>query len=284
MGATTNNGIGIASTPQTVTVIPCRYLDAAGQGQVSDGLRCLAYCMAQGSHIYSNSWGASSHVLAMDAAVTAITNSGGLVICSAGNDGDDVDTVPHYPSSYAETNNQVISVGASDASGNLWRRSNYGVKGGVTLAAPGVSVLGLGLAGTFIKETGTSMSTPLVAGVAVLQYAHALKAGIDLTGNARLAQEAKKAMAASTQPFASTGTRAISAGIIDAVAAVESLDIAALQIAQRERQATATASVGVAIAIAVVAFGAGGIVVGLAMVLVFKRREMSRTHAQTTDP
>ena len=102
----------------------------------------------------SNSWGANSHVLAMDAAIAAVTSAGGLVFCSAGNEGADVDNTPHYPSSYAETNSQVVSVGASDANGNLWVRSNYGVKGGVTLAAPGVSVLGLGLAGSYIKDTG----------------------------------------------------------------------------------------------------------------------------------
>ena len=112
--------------------------------------------------------------------------------------------------------------------------------------------------------------------MAVLQYAYALKNGIDISSNVRLAQEAKKAMAGSTREFTSVGTRAISAGIVNAVAAVEALDLAALQIAQRERQATATASVGVSIAIAVVAFGVGGIVVGLAMTLVHKRREILR--------
>ena len=159
VAATTNNGVGIASIPQTVTVIPCRYLDSTGNGQVSDGLRCWSYCMAQGSHVLSNSWGANSHVLAMDAAIAAVTSAGGLVFCSAGNEGANVDNKQHYPSSYSETNSQVVSVGASDANGNLWSRSNYGVKGGVTLAAPGVSVLGLGLGGTYVRNTGTSMSS-----------------------------------------------------------------------------------------------------------------------------
>lgn len=254
--------------------------------------------MKQGSQIVSNSWGASSHVLAMDTAIAAVTSAGGLVICSAGNDGISVDATPHYPSSYAESNDQVVSVAASDTSNNLWLRSNYGVKGGVTLAAPGVQLLGLGLAGSYIRDTGTSMSSescpaeflylsrfvmtslfllpaaPQVAGVAVLQYAHALKAGIDIKSNVQLAQEAKKAMAGSTQAFASIGTHTIPVGIIDAVAAVEALDIAALEVAQRQ-QATATASVGVWIAVAIVCFGLGGLVVGLAMVLAGRLRRRS---------
>ena len=31
IGAVTGNGIGIASMAQTVTVMPCRYLDATGK-------------------------------------------------------------------------------------------------------------------------------------------------------------------------------------------------------------------------------------------------------------
>ena len=38
----------------------------------------------------------------------------------------------------------------------------------VQMMAPGVSVLNLGLAGTYTKETGTSMATPHVAGAAAL--------------------------------------------------------------------------------------------------------------------
>jgi len=136
------------NAPHNMSVLNAR------NGQVSDGLRCWDYCMAQGSHILTNSWGAASHVLAMDTAIAAVTNAGGLVICSAGNDGVSQDVTPQYPSGYAQTNKQVVSVAASDASGNLWLRSNYGVKGGVTLAAPGVTLLGLGLAGTYIRDTG----------------------------------------------------------------------------------------------------------------------------------
>ena len=217
--------------------------------------------------------------MAMDSAIAAVTSSGALVVCSAGNDGVDVDVTPHYPSSYAENNAQVISVAASDASNNLWLRSNYGVNGGVTLAAPGVEILGLGLAGLYGKMTGTSMATPQVAGVAVLQYASALKAGIDIEGNVLLAQEAKKAMAGSTQAFASTGTHTIPVGIVDALAAVQALDIANLQTAKRQQQATATASVGVWIAVAIVSFGLGGIVVGLAMTLARRLRTDDRLGA-----
>ena len=93
----------------------------------------------------------------MDAAANAVTQAGVLLICSAGNDGENNDESPHYPSQYAATNKGVISVAASDQYGNLWPQSNYGSTS-VTVAAPGVQALGLGLGGLYVKLSGTSMA------------------------------------------------------------------------------------------------------------------------------
>ena len=86
-------------------------------------------------------------------------------MASAGNDGVNTDTVAHYPSSM--NSSIILAVGASNSNDELWARSNYG-KSTVHVAAPGVSVLNLGLAGLYVKMTGTSMATPHVAGAAAL--------------------------------------------------------------------------------------------------------------------
>ena len=164
VGATTNNALGIASAAQTVTILACRYLDASGNGALTDALGCWDWCLRNGAHVATNSWGGSTHLVAMDSAVTALTAAGILVVASAGNEGTSNDAQPHWPSAYAAKNQGVISVAASDSYGNLWAQSNYGPKE-VTLAAPGVQALGLGLGGLLVRETGTSMAGAALCGL-----------------------------------------------------------------------------------------------------------------------
>ena len=42
---------------QQVSIITCRFMDASGNGWVSDAIRCIEYCISKGAHVMSNSWG-----------------------------------------------------------------------------------------------------------------------------------------------------------------------------------------------------------------------------------
>lgn len=42
---------------QVVRIITCRFMDASGNGWVSDAIRCIEYCIGKGAHVMSNSWG-----------------------------------------------------------------------------------------------------------------------------------------------------------------------------------------------------------------------------------
>lgn len=148
----------------------------AGNGALTDAVACWDWCLSQQAAVVQNSWGGVTKLQAMDTAANAVTAAGALLVCSAGNDGEDADTVLHFPSNYAATNRAVISVGASTQQGALWPQSNTGAKG-VTVAAPGVQMLGLGLGSLYTKLTGTSMagswlSSRRVAGLELFDLRH----------------------------------------------------------------------------------------------------------------
>ena len=129
----------------------------AGNGALTDAVACWDWCLSKQAAVISNSWGGATKLQAMDTAANAVTAAGVLLVCSAGNDGEDADRVLHFPSNYAATNRAVISVAASTQQGALWPQSNYGSKA-VTVAAPGVQMLGLGLGSLYTKLSGTSMA------------------------------------------------------------------------------------------------------------------------------
>lgn len=52
--------------------------------------------------------------------------AGVLFVASAGNSGINTDLTIHYPSTL--NNSNIMSVGATDSKGNVWRKSNYGKK------------------------------------------------------------------------------------------------------------------------------------------------------------
>ncbi len=42
---------------QYASILGCRFMDATGNGWVSDAIRCWEYCMSKDAHVLSNSWG-----------------------------------------------------------------------------------------------------------------------------------------------------------------------------------------------------------------------------------
>ena len=98
-------------------------------------------------------------------ALTALGNSGILFAAAAGNDGRNTDNTPNYPSGYNLTN--MISVAATDSNDGLALFSNRGQLS-VLMGAPGVGILSTTPSNTYSVFSGTSMSTPHIAGAAAL--------------------------------------------------------------------------------------------------------------------
>jgi hypothetical protein len=154
--AGTNNNQGIAGTSQGWFIATC-HANSSGS-LVSDPFLGFMYFSDIGIPIANASWGSYGY---SSAEQTFINASATLLIAAAGN--DDITNVM-YPAGY----NNVISVGAIDNSYSKAWFSNYGSS--LDVVAPGVYIASTWMPDTYSYSDGTSMASPIVAGVAALVY------------------------------------------------------------------------------------------------------------------
>ena len=171
IGATVNNQIGVAGMVWNVSLMMCKFMDATGNGQLSDAVSCYNYCLEQKAHVIHNSWGSTQYSQALSMAFGAISTRAVPVITSAGNDGVNTDSQVHYPSGFSNLYPTVVSVAATDTQSSIASLSNYGQKT-VQLGAPGITIQGLALNGAYTTESGTSFAAPQVTATAALLYGY----------------------------------------------------------------------------------------------------------------
>ena len=160
-----NNSLGVAGVMWHGSLMSLRVLDSAGTGDVADAVEAIDYAVAHSAHVVNISWGTESESLALKDAIERAIRRDVVVVCSAGNNGQNVDQTPYYPASFGLRD--LIAVASSDSYDQLAPWSNWG-PGNVAVAAPGVNLLTTQMGGGYWLTTGTSASAPLVAGVAGL--------------------------------------------------------------------------------------------------------------------
>lgn len=160
-----NNTEGISGVMWRASLMSLRVLDSTGTGDIASAIEAIDYAIAKGAKVINCSWGTEEESLALRDAIQRAGNAGILVVCSAGNSGQNLDTTPYYPASY--NLNNLIAVASTDNTDQLASWSNWS-SSAVTIAAPGVSVLSTKKGGGYEEVTGSSASAPLVAGMAGL--------------------------------------------------------------------------------------------------------------------
>jgi subtilisin family serine protease len=160
LGANTDNGLGIAGVCWTCRILPVKVLGPNGGSalDVADGIR---WAVDHGADIINMSLGGDADDELADAIAYAVAHKV-VLIAAAGNSG--WYDKREYPAGYTG----VISVGATDEHDQPYPFSNYG--DWVTMAAPGLAWMDA-TDGEPDAAFGTSMSAPLVAGVAGLVLA-----------------------------------------------------------------------------------------------------------------
>lgn len=173
-------------------ILPIKVLSNDGRGDLGTITAGILYALDNGADIVNMSLGGSnsSGVITKDIqdlinSIKVANSKGKLIIAAAGNGGSDNqgdcnDTSPVYPATIQETN--MIAVAAVDGNNNITKYSNYGGST-VHAAAPGGDDITGKLASTgipycqgacpqsadsYVYNAGTSMATPIVAGIAAL--------------------------------------------------------------------------------------------------------------------
>lgn len=160
---------GIRGVAYESKLVIAKVLGDQGYGQDSWILSGMSWCFAQGADIFSLSLGGGQMSETLHREFLRIAAAGKFIVCAAGNDGRDI----NYPAAWADC---CLSVGACDEQGRLTRFTSRGPTLGVV--APGQNMMSTIPGGKYGAMTGTSMATPMVAGITALALAkHRIEGG-----------------------------------------------------------------------------------------------------------
>src|SRR5436190_2168686 len=173
IGAVRDNNLGIEGVADNVKIMMIRAVPD-GDEHDKDIALAIRYAADNGARVINMSFGKafSPEKKWVDDAAKYAESKGVLLIQAAGNDHKDIDTTYNFPTPYFEDGGQSgnwITVGANGptAKSLVANFSNYGKR--VDVFAPGVKIYSTVPGGNTYRDLqGTSMASPVVAGLAAL--------------------------------------------------------------------------------------------------------------------
>lgn len=158
--ATSNNAAGVASVAGGASIMPIRVTDTAGMGYLSHMASGITWAADRGAKVANLSFAGVGGFATVQSAAQYMKNKGGVVVTAAGNYG----TVETFA---ASDSNIVVSTTDSNDVKASW--SSYGEF--VDVAAPGTGIWTTTRGGGYSAVSGTSVASPVTAGVVALMMA-----------------------------------------------------------------------------------------------------------------
>ena len=164
-GAVGDNNLGVTGPMMNVKLISSRHApNNQSSVYITNGYNGVYYCADSGADIINCSWGGPGGSATANYAVNYAIGQGAIVVCAAGNDNEDIGIYPHYPGNATNAVCVAATGPNSDVKANF---SSYGAP--VDVSAPGSSIYSTIIAENgYASFNGTSMASPIVAGVAGL--------------------------------------------------------------------------------------------------------------------
>ena len=175
IGANRTNNLGVEGVADNVKIMSVRTVPN-GDEHDKDVALAIRYAVDNGAKVINMSFGKSYSPRAkwVYEAMAYADSKGVLLVHAAGNDAKDIDLEPNFPTEKYDFQTSdlthIITVGASTRNDNesiVASFSNYG-KGQVDVFAPGFEIYNTVPQSAYMNLQGTSMASPMVAGMAAL--------------------------------------------------------------------------------------------------------------------
>lgn len=228
VGAVRDNNLGMQGVATLVKIMVIRVVPN-GDERDKDVANAIRYAVDNGAKVINMSFGKaySFNKALVDEAVKYAESKDVLLIHAAGNDNKNTDKESNFPTPFYEDGTRCstwIEIGASDRDQNPADFSNYGKKT-VNVFSPGVNIYSTFPKNEYKAISGTSMASPVAAGLAALIRSYYP----DLTA-AQVKQAMEQSVIKPTQKVKKPGKKrkktkykklCTSGGIIDADAALK---------------------------------------------------------------
>ncbi len=160
-----NNGKGVSGLAMHCRIMAVKCAPDVSTPSILRGYDGIVYAADNGADVINCSWGGGGYLESQKERIDYAISRGAIVVAAAGNSGSER---VHTPGAYPN----VLCVANTDASDKVNPSSTYGPW--VDVSAPGTDILSSvsTTPSSYQKFTGTSMASPLVAGLAALVKSH----------------------------------------------------------------------------------------------------------------
>lgn len=142
-------------------ILPLKAFSSNGTGYLSNIVAALYYAVQNHANVVNMSFDLSYSSSALNRAVSYANKAGVVLVAAAGNENTSARVYP------AAMNSQVVGIASTTNWDTRSSFSNFG-PADVFMAAPGENVISTYPGATYGSESGTSFSSPLVAGTVAL--------------------------------------------------------------------------------------------------------------------